>query len=121
MIRLAVGILAISVALAGAPAGSPAIAADLVVEVPLASRVVLVSPADLTIPERLAALRRKLRAAARDACNEQYPAEMIYFYSRACSSGSFQDALGQLREVQARQLAQRAGAGVKFAISVRPR
>jgi UrcA family protein len=103
--------------------GSPANAADVVVEAPLATRIVQVSSADLASPDQLAALHRRVRAAVSDACREEYrnPTGTIYYYRHACNSGSLRDALSQLREIQTRQLARHAGADAHVAILIRPK
>lgn len=122
MIRSNSGVLAMIGAFAAISAGSSANAADVVVEAPSATRIVRVSAADLTSPDRLAALHHKLRAAVSDVCNEEYrnPTGMIYYYMRACYSGSLRDALGQLREFQTRQLARHStSVDTQVAISIR--
>lgn len=120
MIHSALGAMAIIIGLAAVPTAARAIAADVLVEAPPATRVVLVGRADLTRRDGLAALQRKLRTAARAACKEQYP-NSTYYFSRACNSGSFRDALAQLRDLRARQLNRHAGVGVQLAISIRAR
>ena len=123
MIRSNSSVLATIVGFAAVSVGSPASAADVVVEAPVSTRSVHVSAADLGGPDRLAALHRKLRAAVSDVCNEEYrnPTGMIYYYMRACRSGSFRDALGQLREIQKRRLAQHADVDAQVAILIRPK
>lgn len=119
MTRSVFGQVALMVGLAGGTAGVPAMAADVFVEAPLATRVVPVSRADLASVDRLAVLQRQLRTAARAACDEQYSAGYTYYHLRACYSGSFRDALKQLRELRARRFDRLAGVGVQLAISIR--
>ena len=123
MIRSSSNVLAVIAAAAAISVGSSAKAGDVVVEAPLATRIVQVSPADLASPDRLSALHSRLRSAVIDTCKEEYgnPTGMIYYYVRACYTGSLRDALGQLREIQARQLAQHDGADAKIAISILPK
>lgn len=123
MIRSNSGALAIIVAAAAISGGSPASAADVVVEAPLAMRVVHVSNADLASPDRLAALHGRIRAAVGAACREEYgnSTGVTYHYPRACHSRGLRDALGQLREIQKRQLARDSQVDAQVAISIRPR
>lgn len=93
-------------------------AGQVVVEgTPLAQRVIMVDPTALGDPAAVAAVHRQLRGAARAVCNEQYPRETSYYFSRACSSGSFRDALERLAVIKA-QLAARPDARRHVAISV---
>lgn len=112
--------IAITMAFVGSTAGAPAIAGDVSIDAPLATRIVQVDCADFTSRDCLSRLYREIRTAARDACKEQYPTD-TYYLSRACSSGSVRDALDQLRELQARQSDRYVSVGFHLAISIRPK
>lgn len=120
MTRSALRAIAITMAFVVSTAGAPAIAGDVSIDAPLATRIVQVDRADLTNRDRLSGLRREIRIAARAACKEQYPTD-TYYLSRACSSGSVRDALDQLRELQARQFDRHASVGSQLVISIRPK
>lgn len=121
MINPSSSLLAKIVAVAAIVAGSSANADDVVIEAPMATRIVRLSLSDLANPDQLKTLHRRLRAAAIDVCSQEYrnPTGMIYYYMRACYSGSFRDALGQLREIQKRQLALHGGVDTQIAILIR--
>jgi UrcA family protein len=69
-----------------------------------ATRVVVVSRAELSNPARTGAVQLRLSRAAKAVCHEQYRNESVYLFARACYSGSLGDAMerfGQLRTLSA--------------------
>jgi hypothetical protein len=93
-------------------AGQSAVAAPVIVEsTPLAKRTVLIDAGALSgDPVASALLTRKLRAAAKAVCQEEYPADMVNF-AHACISGSYDEAVEQLDRLRSRRQAARSAAG----------
>ena len=72
-------------------------ARDIIVQTTApASLVVVATPAQMSSENGVSLLKRRLHAAARKVCREQYRGES-YLYLRGCMSGSYHDALDQLR------------------------
>jgi UrcA family protein len=91
-------------------AAPPVSAAQLVVEgVPLATRVVMIDPDSLVTPAGRALAERQLRGAAKAVCEEQYLREAVYLYVRACTIGTYDAAVDQLKGLQARGRPEGAG------------
>jgi hypothetical protein len=93
-------------------AGQSAVAAPVIVEsAPLAKRTVLIDEGALSgDPVASALVTRKLRAAAKAVCDEEYPADMVNF-AHACISGSYGDAVEELDRLRWRREAVRSAAG----------
>jgi UrcA family protein len=81
-------------------APSPAIAETLT-----ASRIVLVTSADLMTSASIGRLRKKLRIVSRLVCDEQYPGQSVYILSHPCYVDTFNDASHQLDEIIAHNAA----------------
>ena len=121
MIRTGYSFDVVFILVASAMVPQTAWGGQVVVEgTPLAQRVIMVDPTALGDPAAVDTVHRQLRDAARAVCNEQYPRETSYYFSRACSSGSFRDALERLAVIKA-QLTARPNAPRHVAISVRAR
>jgi hypothetical protein len=102
-------------------AGQSIVAAPVIVEsAPLAKRTVLIDAGALSgDPVASALLTRKLRAAAKAVCDQEYPGDMANF-AHACISGSYGEAVEQLDRLRSRREAVRSAAG-RVAIIVQAR
>jgi UrcA family protein len=94
-------------------------ARDIVVEADAPASMVVVAPvAQMSSENGVSFLRRRLHAAARTVCHVQYRGEP-YLYVRACMSGSYHDALDQLRVLRAPLTAETAASSGHLQIVVR--
>lgn len=87
----------------------------------VATRVVDITPAELSGSIVSEALQRKLSDAARAVCREQYGDDTVYLVTSACFAGSYADGLAEYKQLRARFAGIHIGAAQSVAIAMTAR